>query len=235
MEKLIVIVPAAGQGRRLGLGHNKAFALVQGVPLLVRCLAMLAATELVAKAVVVVASGEITAAKKLLKENAAQYFPELPWTLVIGGKERQDSVAHALAVITEPEGWVAVHDGARPFAGREVFARTWEAAKEYGAAIAAVPVKNTIKIVDARGWVVSTPERSTLRDVQTPQIFDLQLLRQAYRFLAEHPQNVTDDASLVEALGHRVAVALGSYENIKVTTPDDLLLAEKIIQQRQER
>ena len=94
---------------------------------------------------------------------------------------------NALAAITESEGYVAVHDGARPFAGTEVFARTLEAAKEHGAAIAAVPVKDTIKVVNADGEVTATPARSTLYAVQTPQIFEVNLLKRAYQFLAEHP------------------------------------------------
>ena len=123
-------------------------------------------------------------------------------------------------------------NGARPFTGKEVFDRTFAKAKECGAAIAAVPLKDTVKIVDARGFVVSTPDRSSLRAVQTPQIFEINVLRKGYDFLKEHPVMVTDDASLVEASGHPVAVSEGSYENIKVTTPEDLLLAEKILEKQ---
>jgi len=129
--------------------------------------------------------------------------------------------------------YIAVHDGARPFAGQEVFARTLAMAKKYGAAIAAVPVKNTIKVVDANGLVVDTPVRAKLKAVQTPQIFRADLLRSAYAFLQAHPAAVTDDASVVELLGHKVAVAEGRYENIKVTTPEDLVLAEYFLKQEE--
>ena len=234
MEKLITIVPAAGLGKRLGLGHNKAFALLGGQPLLVRCLAMLVQTELVQEAVIVVAPGEIPQAQALVDDYRATLLQGLSYRFVEGGRERQDSVANALATIKTSDGYVAVHDGARPFAGKEVFARTYEAARLYGAAIAAVPLKDTVKIVDSENCVAATPDRNFLRAVQTPQIFELNLLRRAYAALREHPVAVTDDASLVEALGHKVAVALGSYENFKVTTPEDLLLAENLIKKQEQ-
>lgn len=233
MENLIAVVPAAGAGKRLGLGINKAFAMLRGAPLLVHCLRMLERTGLVERAVVVLAADEVAEGRELLARYQQEYFPKLPFLVVAGGKERQDSVANALAVIPEDTGYIAVHDGARPFAGREVFARTLAAAMIYGAAIAAVPVKNTIKVVDADGQVIATPERSTLQAVQTPQIFEAGLLKKAYAYLAAHPAGVTDDASVVELLGRKVVVAEGRYENIKITTPEDLALAEYLLAQQE--
>lgn len=142
MQKLIAVIPAAGAGKRLGLGINKAFAMLKGAPLIVHCLAMLAETNLITRAIVVLAPAEVGDGKLLLESYQQQFFSNLPFSVVAGGKERQDSVANALATITEADGYVAVHDGARPFAGKEVFERTLAAAKEYGAAIAAVPVKD---------------------------------------------------------------------------------------------
>ena len=234
MEKLVAIVPAAGAGKRLGLGINKAFAVLRGAPLIVHCLRMLAQTELVAEAIVVLAPAEVDEGRTLLASYQAEYFPTLPIKVVAGGKERQDSVANALAAVPADAAYIAVHDGARPFAGRAVFARTLAAAKEQGAAIAAVPVKNTIKVVDADGVVVDTPVRSTLVAVQTPQVFRAQLLKDAYAHLAAHPAVVTDDASVVELLGHKVVVAEGRYENIKITTPEDLVLAEHFLEELQQ-
>ena len=222
MEKVVAIVPAAGAGKRLGLGINKAFAKLAGAPLLVHCLHMLEKTKLVTEAIVVLAPAEVEEGEQLLTSYQPEYFPALPIKVVAGGKERQDSVANA------------VHDGARPFAGRAVFERTLAAAKEQGAAIAAVPVKNTIKVVDASGVVVDTPMRSTLVAVQTPQIFRASLLKEAYAALAAKPAAVTDDASVVELLGHRVVVAQGRYENIKITTPEDLVLAEHFLEELQQ-
>lgn len=230
MKEIIAIVPAAGAGKRLGLGINKAFAMLQGAPLLVHCLQMLQGTELVKRAVVVLAPQEVEDGRALLAGYQEKYFPELPFVVVAGGKERQDSVMNGLAEVTETGCYVAVHDGARPFAGKEVFARTLAAAKKYGAAIAAVPVKDTIKVVDTEGIVTATPVRSTLVAVQTPQIFKVELLKQAYTYLAANPTAVTDDASVVELLGHPVVVAQGRYENIKITTPEDLVFAENLLE-----
>ena len=230
-ELLTVIVPAAGAGRRMGFGKNKAFITIRDNPLLVLCMKMLAETGMVRRVIVVTRAWEITETELMLKEYQDR-FPGISWQVTAGGRERQDSVANGLALIADESGYVAVHDGARPFAGTEVFARTFARAKECGAAIAAVPLKDTVKIVDTRGLVVSTPDRSSLCAVQTPQIFEINVLRKGYGFLKEHPVAVTDDASLVEASGHPVAVAEGSYENIKVTTPEDLLLAEKILEKQ---
>ena len=234
MEKVVAIAPAAGAGKRLGLGINKAFAILRGAPLIVHCLAMLARTELVSEAIVVLAPAEVDEGRTLLAGYQAEYFAALPIKVVAGGKERQDSVANALAAVPDDAAYIAVHDGARPFAGRAVFERTLAAAKEQGAAIAAVPVKNTIKVVDASGVVVDTPMRSTLVAVQTPQIFRASLLKEAYAALAAKPAAVTDDASVVELLGHRVVVAQGRYENIKITTPEDLVLAEHYLEELQD-
>lgn len=232
-DELIVIVPAAGAGRRLGLGMNKAFAVLRGAPLLVHCLAMLAATHMAKRAIVVLAPAEVQEGRALLASYQERYFAGLPFCVVAGGAERQDSVANALAQVTEEDAYIAVHDGARPFAGRAVFERALAAAKEHGAAIAAVPVKDTIKVVDAAGAVVATPVRSTLVAVQTPQIFTAKLLKEAYAQLAAHPAAVTDDASVVELAGHRVVTAMGRYENIKITTPEDLLVAERLLAEQE--
>ena len=230
MDKLTVIIAAAGAGKRLGLGKNKAFAVLGGLPLLVQCLRMVSNTGLAEKTIVAVGADEIAMTERLLRDYK-KYFPALQTSVVAGGSERTDSVKNALAVAGS-EGYIAVHDGARPFAGTDVFERTLKAAQKTGAAIAAVPVKNTIKVIDGGGCVVSTPQRSTLQAVQTPQIFKAELLQRAYSSENLKGAAVTDDASLVERLGVKVAVAEGSYENIKITTPEDLLLAEKICADR---
>lgn len=233
-KKLIVIVPAAGAGKRLGIGVNKAFAMLQGAPLLVHCLQMLDKTQMVQRAVVVLAPQEIDDGYNLLTSYQKEYFPDLAFSIVAGGKERQDSVYNALKTITEDDCYIAVHDGARPFANREIFARTLAAAMVYGAAVASIPVKDTIKIIDEDGIVTATPKRNSLQAVQTPQIFQAKVLKEAYSYLAKYPAEVTDDASIVELMHRKVAVALGSYENIKITTPEDLIFAENFLA-RQEK
>lgn len=228
-----VIVPAAGAGKRLGLGKNKAFACIRGVPLLVLCLQNLARIPLVKQVVVAAAPSETEETEKLLEEYGPARFPALSWKVTAGGKERQDSVCNGLAQISDTVGYVAVHDGARPFVTEAVFARTLEKALRYGAAVAAVPLKDTVKLADTEGLVAATLPRESLRAIQTPQIFELGLLRRAYAYAGKHPLAVTDDASLVEALGHPVAIAEGDYENIKITTPEDLLLADRIAARQQ--
>ena len=142
--------------------------------------------------------------------------------VVPGGARRQDSVLAGLRALGRCD-WVLVHDGARPCVTEEVIVRGLEAARETGAAIAAVPAKDTIKAVDARGFVTATPPRESLWLVQTPQVFRYDILWKAYE--AGGP-DVTDDASLVEAAGYRVRVFMGDYRNIKVTTPEDLAAVE---------
>lgn len=232
-DKLIVIVAAAGLGKRLGLGMNKAFVEVGGAPLLAHNLHNINALKALDRVIVVVREEEIQAARELLQKFQAVYYPALKWNVVAGGAERQDSVANALESISEEDGYVAVHDGARPFATAEIFARVWAKARETGAAIAAMPCKDTIKVVDEQDVVVATPERQKLRIVQTPQIFRLRLLRTAYRGLRITGGLVTDDAGAVENMGVPVAVAAGSYQNIKITTPEDLLVAGALLSSKE--
>ena len=142
-----------------------------------------------------------------------------------GGERRQDSVRRGLERLGDCE-LVVVHDGARPFIGAEMLDRGISVAQDCGTAIAAVPVKDTIKQSDDRGLVTQTIPRDGLWTVQTPQIFDASLLREAHQRVHDM---VTDDASMVEAIGHPVKLFFGSYYNIKVTTPEDLTIARAII------
>ncbi len=233
MENLIAIIPAAGIGKRLGKGTNKAFVQIAGVPILVHCLKMLEDTSIIKKAVIAIAPNEIEDAVRMLRKFQKQYFPSIVFTVVPGGNERQDSVANALAAIPEDEGYVAIHDAARPFAGKEVFLRVLKAAEKCGAAVAAVPAKDTIKMAGETGEVLATPDRGLLYAVQTPQIFEIGLLKKAYANLREHPAKVTDDASVVELLGQKVVIAMGCYENVKITTPEDLIFAEYFLTEQE--
>ena len=142
MDKLTVIVPAAGAGKRLGLGKNKVFAMLGGLPLLVQCLRMINDTGMADKTIIAAGAAEIDAINEMLAKYR-ELFPLLDTAVVAGGAERTDSVQNALA-LTGSGGFIAVHDGARPFAGKEVFERTLKAAVKYGAAIAAVPAKKIL-------------------------------------------------------------------------------------------
>lgn len=145
MDKLTVIVPAAGAGKRLGLGKNKVFAILGGVPLLVQCLRMINDTGMADKTIIAAGAAEINDINDMLAKYR-ELFPLLDTAVVAGGAERTDSVKNALA-LTGSGGFIAVHDGARPFAGKEVFERTLKAAVKYGAAIAAVPVKTLLSLL----------------------------------------------------------------------------------------
>lgn len=229
MEKMIVILAAAGSGRRMGLGMNKAFLLLEGVPVIAHNLRQVSGVPEVERVIVVVRTDEVEEGTAIIKQYQHEYYPDLHWEVTAGGNERQDSVANALDIIKETEGYVAVHDGARPFATPDVFGRVFAAAKNSGAAVAGVPVKDTTKVVAASGKVLETLERSKLRAIQTPQIFRLSLLREAYEKLRKENLQVTDDAGAVELLGADVVVAEGSYTNNKITTPDDLVWARALL------
>lgn len=149
-------------------------------------------------------------------------------SFVVGGDTRQQSVMNAVDVIDDCE-LIIIHDGARPLIKSEDIENTIRAAKENKAAAVGVFVKDTVKVVDKNGFVVSTPDRSTLFAVQTPQIFDFELYRKAAQNAREKGLDFTDDCQLVESFNHKVKTVVGSYSNIKITTPDDIVLAENLL------
>lgn len=149
-------------------------------------------------------------------------------SFVLGGDTRQQSVMNALDVIDDCE-LIIIHDGARPLIKSEDIENTIRAAKENKAAAVGVFVKDTVKVVDKNGFVVSTPDRSTLFAVQTPQIFDFELYRKAAQNAREKGLDFTDDCQLVESFNQKVKTVVGSYSNIKITTPDDIVLAENLL------
>ena len=149
--------------------------------------------------------------------------------LVPGGETRQDSVFNGLQMLPDDTDFVVVHDGVRPFVTDEMIFTCLEAAADSGAAVAAVPVKDTIKITDRDGFVVDTPDRSGLWAVQTPQVFRKDLLIEAHRNARRKGIQLTDDAALVEQLGIKVKCVMGGYGNLKITTPEDLVLAQALM------
>jgi len=198
-------------------GIDKVFAPLGGEPILMRATRPFQQCQLIDQIVVVV-SGE--------KENMCRSLVAGPeWSKVsdvcLGGERRQDSVAAGLKRLKDYY-WVVIHDGARPLVTVDLIERGLEAAKETGAAAAAVPVTDTVKVMDDDGIVRETPPRQNLRAVQTPQVFRFDIIQIAHQ---QDCGDVTDDASLVERLGHKVKLYMGSYDNIKITTPDDLALA----------
>ena len=218
-----VIFPAAGQGRRMKAGRNKVLLTLGGEPILVRTLRQFARVPAVGECIVVAGAQE-TAEVEAMLAAAERRAPLPPWRVVAGGAERQYSVANGLAACSKAAEVVLVHDAARPLIRPAVIEAVIEAARAHGGAIAAVPEKNTVKVVDA------APARSTLWAVQTPQGFRREILCAAYAQAAADGFLGTDDASLVERLGRPVHVVMSDYRNLKVTTPEDLVMAEALLQ-----
>ena len=223
-----VIVAAAGSSSRMG-GENKLMQPVDGVPLLARTLMAVNGASLADEIVVAAREEDMLVFGELCK----LYGISKPVKIVRGGASRLESVYRASLECSESAAFLAVHDGARPLATPELIDRTITLAYRTNAAAPGVPVKDTVKIV-REGKVESTPERDTLRAVQTPQVFDAALLRGALQAAVTAGEEVTDDCSAVERLGKEVYLTEGSYENIKITTPEDLLLAEELLRRREE-
>lgn len=209
---------------------KKNLLLLDGKPVLVHTLEALEASSLVKEIVLVVAEDDIKSCKVDIVEA---FGLKKVSAVVAGGAERQDSVTNGLAAVSDGVDIIAVHDGARAFVTRKVIEETIIAAYENGAAICAVPLKDTIKELSESGKMVRrTVPRESLCAVQTPQAFRPDIIRRAYEEAAEDGFFGTDSSSLVERLGIEVAVTSGDYENIKITTPEDLDLAARILERR---
>lgn len=222
---ITAIVPAAGAGIRFGGAVKKQFIALNGLPILSHTLRALAASKALSAIIVVVPPGEELRGREALELAGI----DLETEVVPGGQARQDSVYIGLQRAKAETDLVLIHDGVRPFVSRKVVLATVEAAKEWGAAIAAVPVIDTIKRVDTDDFVVETLQRGQLWSVQTPQVFRYALLMQAHREIRERGIVATDDAALVERIGGMVKVVRGSYENLKITSEEDLPLAGLIL------
>ena len=215
-----VIFPAAGAGRRMKADRNKVFLELSGVPILLRTLRRFSAVPAVAELIVVVAKDEVAFVEEMLEK--AQGLK--PWRVAQGGAERQYSIANGMAHLAADADIVLVHDAARPLVSLAAIEAVIAAAREKGAAIAAVRAKNTIN-----GRVEATPSRASLWEVQTPQGFRREILQRAYEKAAQDGFLGTDDASLVERIGAAVFVVESDYGNLKITTPEDLWMAEALL------
>lgn len=227
--KTIALIAAAGQGRRMGAELNKQYLPLLDRPVLAHTLRVFEEHPLIDALVVVVAQDEV----KLCQKEVVQAFGfNKVLKIVVGGAERQDSVYQGLISLPEECEMVVVHDGARPLITPQIISDVIKDAQSSKASLVAVPVKDTIKKVDPEGYVAETLKREELFSAQTPQVFSKDLLLWAYRKALAQGVIATDDASLVERLGVRVGVVLGSYENIKLTTPEDLELALGFLRRR---
>jgi len=224
---IAAIIPAAGSGSRLGTDIPKQFLELGGIPILVQTVARFLEVSEIRSIVIPLPEEHKTSAVRLLQ----QYFStdqHQRLRLVSGGSTRQESVLAGLNALPADTDFVLVHDGARPFVRPELIRQCLQETIRHGAAIAAVPVRDTIKEVAPSGAVVTTVDRSRLWQAQTPQAATVALLRQAYEVASEDGFAGTDEASLLEHAGIPVRVIEGSEMNIKITRPDDLILAAKM-------
>jgi len=220
LTKVGAIIVAAGSSKRMGT-WDKIFVPLGSKPLLAWSVDTCQRCGLVKQIVITLNNNNLKLGQKLKEERAWSKA-----TICLGGAQRQDSVKEGLRKLKDCD-WVIIHDGARPFLTLDLIQNGLEAARETGAAIAAVPVKDTIKLADDVGLITETLRRNKLWIAQTPQIFSFDVINKAYQKLTTE---VTDDAAAVEYLGHKVKPYLGDYNNIKVTTPEDLALAKIIAQ-----
>ena len=217
------VIVAAGSASRMG-GIDKVMAPLKGEPMIVHTVRAFQACDAIKEIVIVTRPDLIIPIRDLC------HHMDKVRAVVVGGASRQESVSLGLNALSEKCKLAAVQDGARPLVTWQLIDRVVRAANSYHAAVPVIPVKDTIKVCNP-GLVVSTPDRSTLRAVQTPQVFDFDLLRGALKFAFENGKEITDDCSAVELLGMSVKTVDGDERNLKVTTPIDLKFAEMLMEE----
>ena len=224
-ESCCAILVAAGNSSRMGMGMSKQFLLLGGKPVIVHTLLAFERAASISSIVVVCRPEDQAAVQCLADQHAIGKL----CAVVAGGATRQRSVAAGLAAVPKETEYLAIHDGARPLIRPEEIDATVQDARTYGAAALCTLVKDTIKMQNTDGFVCSTPDRSSLRAVQTPQVFERGLYEQAMQVAAQEGADYTDDCQLVEHLGKMVHLVTGGYTNIKITTPEDLPAAEALL------
>lgn len=220
---IAAIVPAAGSATRMG--GEKQRLLLNGRPVLAHTLSVLQNTDAIDEIVVVARAADV---QEFTAYKERFHLSKLA-AVVVGGDSRQQSVANGLAAISPHATMVAVHDGARPLVTTEEITRIIAVAEEHGAATAATPVKDTLKIAGADGTIAATPDRRTLWAVQTPQVFSCERYRAALARAAADGRDFTDDCQLFEYSGHAVHLVQTGYQNIKITTPEDMAIARGLL------
>lgn len=233
-RRCTAIVLAAGSGSRMKSDVAKQYMLLRGKPLIWYALHTIEASSVIDDCILVAGAGDISYVQREIVER---YGFHKVGAVVAGGKERYESVYQALKVIDDGDRYVFIHDGARPFLTEEILQRDLEAVEKFRACVTGMPVKDTIKIADTDGYAVQTPDRSLVWQIQTPQVFESRLITEAYgRLMREEEQlktenvRITDDAMVIEHfMNIPVRLVQGSYENIKITTPEDLVVAEAFL------
>ena len=236
-KRCTAVVLAAGRGSRMHSSVPKQFMKLKGKPLIWYALQAVERSAIIDDCILVTGAEDIAYVRRQIVEKYG--FSKVD-TITAGGSERYESVARAMTVlesgdmrVANRDGYVFIHDGARPFLTEKILEDTFAAAYAYGACVAAMPVKDTIKLADEEGYAVHTPNRSSVWMVQTPQVFEVQLICEAYRrLMAQLPMlqqrgiQITDDAMVVETMMNRhVKLVEASYGNIKVTTSEDMQIA----------
>ncbi len=217
-----VIIPAAGFGERMGAPVSKQFLSLRGKPIIIHTLERFQQCSEITEIVIAAQRSAFQQIEFLVREfHLTKVRP-----IVEGGKRRQHSVANALSFVDARAELVAVHDAVRPFIHRKILLTAIEKAAEYSASVVAVRAKDTLKIGDENSFIESTLNRSSVWIAQTPQVFKKEILVRAYEHAKNNSIEATDDASLVEQIGIQPVLVEGSYDNIKITTPDDLEFAE---------
>ncbi|MBT1278557.1 2-C-methyl-D-erythritol 4-phosphate cytidylyltransferase [Thermoanaerobacter sp. CM-CNRG TB177] len=220
------VIVAAGKGIRMGHTVNKVYLPIAGKPVLYYSLKTFDEIDWIKEIVAVVSKEEI----EYCKENVIKrYFFKKPVKLVEGGSERQYSVYNGIINTERNCEIITIHDGARPLIEKEVVIKALKEAYLYKAVALGVPVKDTIKVVDEKNFILNTPDRKYLWAIQTPQVFERNLIIKAHQKALEDGFLGTDDTVLVERLGYKVKVVEGDYRNIKITTPEDLIVAEAFL------
>ncbi|MDZ7808587.1 MAG: 2-C-methyl-D-erythritol 4-phosphate cytidylyltransferase [Gracilimonas sp.] len=227
MTSLSLIIPAAGSGVRLGTEVPKPFIEIDGKTILQHTIEKFIDIPGLRQVIVVASAQSVSLVEELISDYA---LPDLQFSVVEGGKERQNSIYNALKTVDQKTDLIAVHDAVRPFVETEQIMGCIEAANETGAAVLGVPVRDTIKKVNKEYFVESTPDRSVLWQIQTPQVFKREILIEAYEKAIKEGFTGTDDSSLVENTGVKVKVVEGGVNNFKITYPIDLKVTEQIIE-----
>ena len=220
--KADAVIVSAGKGLRFMEGKKKQFHSLGGKPILAHTLAKFETCPLIRSILLVVGQEDMD---YCLKEIIEQYKFQKVSQIVPGGKRRQESVKNGIDALPKDTDVVVIHDGVRPFVTKAMIEDTIHSAERVGAVVLAMPVKDTIKVSNPDGTVLKTLDRESLWQIQTPQTFRVSVIKEAYYRAAEDGFVGTDDASLVERLGVKVHILPGSYTNIKITTPEDLFLA----------
>ncbi len=220
-----VVIVAAGTGSRMNMGINKQFIKLEGKEIIAYTIEKFYNNSNIEDIVVVVKEDE----SEFFKKEILDKYNFKNVKIAYGGKERQDSVYNGLKLLDEKCDVVLIHDGARPFVSDKIIDKSIEEAKEHKAIVVGVPVKDTIKVIDNDKNIVDTPNRSVLWAVQTPQTFYYNILIDAYKDAFKNKFYGTDDAMLVERIGYKVKMLEGSYNNIKITTQEDLNIGSQIL------